>query len=432
MANLDFCDKHNMVAFLKKPEGSEGFHQIVDFLNSTHIKYSLTENPTIYVSLIYQFWQNTSTSTSENGEMEITTTIDGRVKTLTEASIMRHLKLEDSDGIITFPNTKIFEQLTLMGPKKTAWEQFSSNIATAIICLATNRTFNFSKMIFEGMVKNLDTPIMQGEGLTILVESHHTPLGAPTTSQPALSSPSRIPTRQETEVPQPSSPTYTNVADEAAFTSVDVVHEGVATTISSIDAGHGSSNIPKSPTMPHDSPLPGVDSLETELKKTKQTYGAALTKLIKKVKKLEQTVKTSQARRRANIEPDFEFIAPEEDYTVEPDISTANVPVSTAGAEVSTVSPEVITAAESLVYIRRSAAKRKDKGTSIMKEAKPVHKKTKLQLEQERLRLEEALRLQEQLDEEERQRIARVHEEASISMPKNRITYKLKLKLMKS
>ncbi|GKB07800.1 putative ribonuclease H-like domain-containing protein [Tanacetum coccineum] len=57
----------------------------VDFLNSTHIKYGLTKNPTIYVSLIYQFWQTASASTSENGEMEITATIDGRVKTGTEA-----------------------------------------------------------------------------------------------------------------------------------------------------------------------------------------------------------------------------------------------------------------------------------------------------------------------------------------------------------
>ncbi|GJZ87648.1 hypothetical protein Tco_0659258 [Tanacetum coccineum] len=99
--------------------------------------------------------------------------------------------------------------------------------------------------------------------------------------------------------------------------------------------------------------------------------------------------------------------------TAEPDISTANVPVSTAGAEVSTASPEVKTAAESLVYIRRSATKRKDKGKAIMKEAEPVQKKTKLQLEQERFGYEEALRLQEQLDEEERQRIARVHKEAN-------------------
>ncbi|GJR29390.1 putative ribonuclease H-like domain-containing protein [Tanacetum coccineum] len=91
----------------------------------------------------------------------------------------------------------------------------------------------------------------------------------------------------------------TPVADESAFISVDVVHGGAATTVSSIDAGQGNGNIPKSPNMPHDSPLPRghtpgndegsmtlneltvlctklsnkVDSLETELKKTKQTYG---------------------------------------------------------------------------------------------------------------------------------------------------------------
>ncbi|GJR52483.1 putative ribonuclease H-like domain-containing protein [Tanacetum coccineum] len=86
----------------------------VDFFNSIHIKYALTKNPTIYVSLIHQFWQTASASTSENGEMEITTTIDGRVKTVTEASIRRHLKLEDFDGISTLPNTGIFEQLALM------------------------------------------------------------------------------------------------------------------------------------------------------------------------------------------------------------------------------------------------------------------------------------------------------------------------------
>ncbi|GKA88206.1 ribonuclease H-like domain-containing protein, partial [Tanacetum coccineum] len=130
-----------------------------------------------------------------------------------------------------------------------------------------------------------------------------------------------------------------------------------------------------------------VLALKTNLRHTKKVYGTAYTKLIMKVKKLGHTVKSSKAKRKGRHEHDFKFIAPEEDYTVETDISTANVPVSTAGAEVSTASSEVKAAAESL--------------------------KTKLQLEQERLGLEEALRLQEQLDEEERQRIARVHEEAS-------------------
>ncbi|GKA76407.1 hypothetical protein Tco_0782868 [Tanacetum coccineum] len=353
--------------------------------------------------------------------MEITATIDGKVKIVTEASIRRHLKLEDSDGISNLPTTKIFEQLALMGSKKTAWEQFSSNIATAIICLATNRTFNFSKLIFDGS--------------TVPVESHHTPTGAPSTSQPHLSPTLRSSIRQETEVPQPSSPPHTNVADEAASTRVDVRHRGAATTVTSLDAGQSIGNIDKTLSMPYDSPLSrghilGSDegrtqhnefmdlvtklsdrviALETDLKQTKKVYGAAFIKLIKKVKRLEKKDKLSKSKRKLRL-----VLSDEEDFT------TANVPVTTAGAEISTASPEVKTAgdsvddiaAESLVYIRRSAAKTKDKGKGIMEESESAMTKTKRQQEQERLGLETAVRLQEEFDEEERQRIARVHEAA--------------------
>nr|GEZ51562.1 uncharacterized mitochondrial protein AtMg00810-like [Tanacetum cinerariifolium] len=115
MANLEFYDKHNMVAFLKKPQRSEDFHQIVDFLNASHIRYALTENPTIYISLINQFWRIASARTLNNGEIELNATVDGQDKTITEASVRRHLKLVDADGISTLPTTKIFEQLVLMG-----------------------------------------------------------------------------------------------------------------------------------------------------------------------------------------------------------------------------------------------------------------------------------------------------------------------------
>ncbi|GJS29638.1 putative ribonuclease H-like domain-containing protein [Tanacetum coccineum] len=233
------------------------------------------------------FWQTASASTLENGDMEIIATIDGKVKVVSEASIRRHLKLEDSDGISTLPISNFFEQLALIGS---------------------------------------DEGSMTLNELTVL-----------------------------------------------------------CTTLSK-----------------------KVETLESDLKQTKLTYGAAYTKLIMKVKKLEHIVKSSKARRRVRLvvsededeledpskqgrkiaqidedegfslvqmsaqtqgrhehdfeESDFEFIAPEEDYTAEPDISTANVPVSTAV---------------------------------------------------QKLGLEEALRLQEQLDKEERQRIARVHEEAN-------------------
>nr|GEX35518.1 synaptobrevin, longin-like domain protein [Tanacetum cinerariifolium] len=214
---------------------------------------------------------------------------------------------------------EVFDSTILhcVSSKKTAWEQFSSNIATALICLATNRMFNFSKMIFDGMVKNLESkhkflmaskdytrvdiplfPVMivqglifQGEGSTVPVESRHI------------------------------------LADKAASTGVYVRHEGAATTVTSLDAGHGSGNIGKTPSMPHDSPLlrvstlgsnegsmilkeltvlcttlsQKVESLEEDLKQTKKVYGAAYTKLIIKVKKLEKTVKISKARRKAKI-----------------------------------------------------------------------------------------------------------------------------------
>ncbi|GJR54374.1 hypothetical protein Tco_1404895 [Tanacetum coccineum] len=96
MANLEFYDTHNMVAYLKKPEGSEEFHEIVDFLNASHIRYALTKNPTIYVSLIKQFWETATTRTLDNGDFELTATIDGKVKIFTEASVRRHLQLADS------------------------------------------------------------------------------------------------------------------------------------------------------------------------------------------------------------------------------------------------------------------------------------------------------------------------------------------------
>ncbi|GKC53334.1 hypothetical protein Tco_1076079 [Tanacetum coccineum] len=56
---------------------------------------------------------------------------------------------------------------------------------------------------------------------------------------------------------------------------------------------------------------------------------------------------------------------------------------------------------------KRSAEKRKEKGKTIMTEPEPEQTATKLKLRQERAGLEEAIRLQEQLNEEESQRIAR-------------------------
>ncbi|GKA29509.1 hypothetical protein Tco_0715754 [Tanacetum coccineum] len=55
--------------------------------------------------------------------------------------------------------TKAFDQLALMGVKSTAWNEFSSTMASAIIYLATNQKFNFSKYIFKSMVKIVDSSV---------------------------------------------------------------------------------------------------------------------------------------------------------------------------------------------------------------------------------------------------------------------------------
>ncbi|GJX21340.1 hypothetical protein Tco_0224017 [Tanacetum coccineum] len=173
-------------AFLDKPTESDGFEQIVDFLNAHPIKYALMVNPTIYTSCIEQFWTIVKVKTV-NGEVQIQALVDKKKVIITETSVRSDLQLEDAEGTECLPNATIFEQLTLIGyenitqkltfykaffspqwkflihtilqclsAKTTAWNEFSSNMASAIICLATNQNFNFSKYIFDNMVKNLE------------------------------------------------------------------------------------------------------------------------------------------------------------------------------------------------------------------------------------------------------------------------------------
>ncbi|GJR67916.1 hypothetical protein Tco_0013981 [Tanacetum coccineum] len=155
MVNLKFEDTYNMVAFLSKPEESDGTEQIVDFLNAHPIKYALTVNPTIYTSRIKQSWSTVMAKTI-NGEVQLHALVDGKKIIVTESTVRRDLQLEDAEGIDCLPNSTIFEELTRMSSKTTAWNEFSSTMTSAIICLATNQKFNFSKYIFESMVRNLD------------------------------------------------------------------------------------------------------------------------------------------------------------------------------------------------------------------------------------------------------------------------------------
>nr|GFA21290.1 hypothetical protein [Tanacetum cinerariifolium] len=410
MANLEFYAQHNMVAFLNKPQGSTDFHQIVDFLNYTHIKYALTENPVIYFSLIHQFWETASSSTSENEEIVITATIDGRVKYVTEASIRRHLKLEDSEGISSLPNTKIFEQLALVGRLLKPYK------STYVALTLTQKQFSNMRRASKGYFR-VDVPLFP----TMLVQG---PIlhSDPTILPPPISSPSKVPT------PLYDSPLLRGNTPRSEEGRMTINELTVLCILLSKK----------------------VKSLESDLKQIKLTYGAI------KVKKLEKKVKSHKARRRVRLivsededdlddpskqgrkiaqidgdegitlvqmgaqtqgknehEVDSDF-----DFTTVEDISTANAPVTTAGAEISTVSPEDktaktsndsddITLAKTLIEIKRNAIK-PQKGTGVLVEEEPMKVKRRDQgLDQ----IESDAKLAQRLYEEELAEVDRAQKE---------------------
>ncbi|GJS07493.1 hypothetical protein Tco_0364289 [Tanacetum coccineum] len=134
MSTPKFAETHNLVAFLEKPKESNGFEGIIDFLNASSIKYALTVNPTVYESCIQQFWA-TAKAKTVNEERQIQALVDKKKVIITEKSVRSDLMLEDAEGTECLPNDVIFEQLTLMGAKTTAWNEFSSTMASAIILI---------------------------------------------------------------------------------------------------------------------------------------------------------------------------------------------------------------------------------------------------------------------------------------------------------
>ncbi|GKC50560.1 hypothetical protein Tco_1073305 [Tanacetum coccineum] len=77
--------------------------------------YTLTTNPTIYDSLVKQFWQTATAKTLADGTLELHATIDTIVYTITEASIRNKLQLADASRITMLPNNEIFKGIGHMG-----------------------------------------------------------------------------------------------------------------------------------------------------------------------------------------------------------------------------------------------------------------------------------------------------------------------------
>ncbi|GJY74121.1 hypothetical protein Tco_0478552 [Tanacetum coccineum] len=379
MAQLKYCDKHNQVGFLRKPDESTGFAEIVDFLRGSNLRYALTANPPIYDSLVKQFWQSAITTSNTDGSIEIRATIDNIRYTISEASIRVSLQLDDATGITMLPNADLFEGMGQIGyptdgtftfwksfftpqwrflvhhllhcisSKSGGWDQFGSNIATALICLSSGRVYNFSKLIFDGMVANLKSKTkflmyprflqmilnIQTENKTLYLAvsltkkifgnmkrgfrgaprpllpsmllvatnpiaghenaavaqsqpSSSTPIPTPTPPPIPTPTPPPIPTPTPPPIPTPTSPPPP--PPETEPTTDEHIYEEQSPV-----HHHFSPSQEQAPShMPMDDLLQAVpklisriDSLELDLKQTKLTMGNAIVKLVKKVKKLE-------------------------------------------------------------------------------------------------------------------------------------------------
>nr|GEV21249.1 hypothetical protein [Tanacetum cinerariifolium] len=222
-----------MIAILEKYELNTNFHQIVDFVKASHLRYALTINPTVYVSHIRQFWSTGRIETTDEGT-KILATVDGKLKTISESSIRRNLKLRDEAGISSLPDAELFENLTLMGYN-----------------ILPNQKFSFQK----------GTP----------TEPHYTPSPeAQQTSPISTSSPSLppvltkpLPTVITTDTPQlrhytrrariAQSSALLTIAGEPASPIGDDSQGEACPTISSLEAEQDRENITKTSNLPRDS-----------------------------------------------------------------------------------------------------------------------------------------------------------------------------------
>ncbi|GKE94249.1 hypothetical protein Tco_1579104, partial [Tanacetum coccineum] len=88
MVNLKYSDKHNMVAFLKKPNESVGFTEV-----NIHL----------------------SVRTLANGTQQLVASIDSTKYIITEAFVRSKLQLADATGIHNLSDAEIYDGLATLG-----------------------------------------------------------------------------------------------------------------------------------------------------------------------------------------------------------------------------------------------------------------------------------------------------------------------------
>nr|GEX55148.1 uncharacterized mitochondrial protein AtMg00810-like [Tanacetum cinerariifolium] len=108
-----------------KSDAAKGFEQIIDFLSGSYIHYALTVNPHIYISCIKQFWNTTSVKRS--GDVTRLQALVDKKKIVFSEVVIREI-LQWKFLIHTI--------LQSLSAKRTSWNEFSTAMASAVICLS--------------------------------------------------------------------------------------------------------------------------------------------------------------------------------------------------------------------------------------------------------------------------------------------------------
>nr|GFA17010.1 hypothetical protein [Tanacetum cinerariifolium] len=277
-----FAETHNMIAYLTKSNASEGFSQIIDFLNGSSIKLQAL--------------------------------VDKKKVVIMKASIRDALRFDDAEGVKCLPNEEIFTELARMGYEKPSTSLlFTRHFSQASI------KFNFSKYIFDSLVRNVDSSTkfyMYPHFLQLMIKKQVGDLLTHTTkyTPPAL-------TQKVDEGDAKVNVNDVPAVGAAAEGVISAANDEVPTAVEEPSIPSPTSPTPPSQSSQDDAGLP-IDLLQNlmdtyttltrrveNLKQDKIAQALEITKLKSRVKKLERRNKASKLKRIiANIDADEDVV----------------------------------------------------------------------------------------------------------------------------
>nr|GEV35018.1 hypothetical protein [Tanacetum cinerariifolium] len=364
-----------------------------------------------------------------NRDVQLQDLIDDKKVVVTKAIIRRDLHLDDADRVECFS-------------KRTIWKEFSSSMASVVICLATGRKFNFSKYIFDIMFRNLDSLskfLMYPRFIKVLLDhqvddmtTHNTRYKSPTLTQKVFANMKRVGKGfLGVETPLFDSMLVQSQQQAKAGVKVPITHAQPSTTSApsptelqdTTPTPHDTpsqyqpliphdSPLQDKPTTPHDSPMPLLTTLM-------ETFKDFRVKRLRRVGD-DQRVESSSdivlgAEERLMKKKLLWMLSLREDKSKDQStLSKRNVNAASKGVS-PVIAPELVSTIKTTLFddedvtmkITQTLIKLKEEKARILDEkiAQKLHDKEVQKVaardEQEKANNEKALDLQRQLDERE-------------------------------